>query len=104
MSKSRRSTEDTNVSFLDIICCGFGAIVLLIFIIQTGQVEVLEESDADDKGRVRSLQEELFSIRGEIDYLERELNAKQEQLGLETEAVAIPVSYTHLTLPTIYTV
>lgn len=89
MSKSRRSTEDTNVSFLDIICCGFGAIVLLIFVIQTGQVEVLEESDADDKGRVRSLQEELFSIRGEIDYLERELNAKQEQLGLETEAVAI---------------
>ena len=89
MSRSRRTTDDTNVSFLDIICCGFGAIVLLLVIIQTGQIEVLEESEIDESGRIRVLQEQLFTIRGEIDYLERELTAKHEQLGLETEAVAI---------------
>ena len=89
MKRARRSTEDTNVSFLDIICCGFGAIVLLLVIIQTGQIEVLEESQTDEKGRIRALQEQLFTIRGEVAFFERELTAKQEQLSLETEAVAI---------------
>lgn len=89
MARFRRSSEDTNISFLDIICCGFGAIVLLLVIVQTGQIEVLEESDLSNKGRVKALQEQLFSIRGEIDYLERDLNAKQQQLGSTTERVAI---------------
>lgn len=89
MKRSRRTSDDTNVSFLDIICCGFGAIVLLLVIINTGNIRVLEESLTNDQGRVKVLQQELFAIRGEIDYLERDLNAKQEQLGVETEAVAI---------------
>lgn len=89
MKKQRRSSEDTNVSFLDIICCGFGAIVLLLVIVQSGQIEVLEESDNHNKGRIRALQEQLFTLRGEVEYLERDLTAKQEQLDSETEAVAI---------------
>lgn len=89
MSRFRRSSDDTNISFLDIICCGFGAIVLLLVIVQTGQIEVLEESQVDDNGRIKALQEQLFAIRGQVDYVERELTAKQEQLDTETEAVAI---------------
>jgi len=89
MKRSRRSTEDSNISFLDIICCGFGAIVLLLVVVQSGQIQVIEESDVDEKGRIRALQEELFSIRGEVDFFERELTAKQEQLGIENSKVAI---------------
>ena len=85
----RRSTEDTNVSFLDVICCGFGAIVLLLVIVQTNAPEVIEESETDQNQPIRALQEELFALRGEIDFLDRELNAKQEQLGIEEERVAI---------------
>ena len=85
----RRGTEDSNVSFLDIICCGFGAIVLLMVIVRPGEPVVLEESLIQDKGVVRSLQERLFEIRGQVTYLETDLNAKQEQLGKETERVAI---------------
>ena len=85
----RRSSEDTNVSFLDVICCGFGAIVLLLVIVQTQSPEVIEESETDQNQSIRALQEELFALRGEIDFLDRELNAKQEQLGLEEERVAI---------------
>lgn len=85
----RRSSEDTNVTFLDVICCGFGAIVLLLVIVQTTSPEIIEESETNQRGAIRTLQEELFALRGEIDFLNRELNAKQEQLGIEQERVAI---------------
>ena len=87
--RRRRGSEDSNVSFLDIICCGFGAIVLLMVIVRPSQPIVLEDSLIQDKGVVRALQERLFEIRGQVNYLETELNAKQEQLGKETERVAI---------------
>ncbi len=89
MRRVRRSNEDVNLSFLDIICCGFGAIVLLLVIVKTNQPVVIEESDVNLDGQVRKLQERLFTIRGEIDYLETELTAKQEQLGKDKSRVAI---------------
>lgn len=85
----RRSVDDTNISFLDVICCGFGAIVLLLVIVQTRAPEVIEEADTAERGSIRALQEELFALRGEVAILNRELNAKQEQLGVENELVAI---------------
>jgi len=80
---------DAGLSFLDIICCGFGAIVLLLVIVRPSVPVVLEESPIEDKGQVRALQERLFEIRGQVKYLETELNAKQEQLGKDTQRVAI---------------
>ncbi len=85
----RRGSDDTNIAFLDVISCGFGAIVLLLVIVQTQSPEVIEETETDQVGSVRALQEELFTLRGEIDILDRELNAKHEQLGIEDELVAI---------------
>ena len=40
MRLRRRNEEDTNLSFLDVIACGFGAIVLLLImnLIQRGRV------------------------------------------------------------------
>lgn len=87
--RQRRSTEETNISFLDVISCGFGAIVLLLVILQNSLPEVLEEADTVDQGRVKELQKQLFEIRGQVDYLERELNAKQEQLDTQTDRVAV---------------
>ena len=89
MRRTRRLTEDTNISFLDVICCGFGAIVLLLVIVKSNQPVVLEESPINLDGQVKVLQKRLFTIRGEIDYLEKELNAKHEQLGLHKTRVAI---------------
>lgn len=85
----RRSIDDTNISFLDVICCGFGAIVLLLVIVQTRSPEVIEEVETVERESIRALQEELFTLRGEINILNRELNAKHEQLGVEDELVAI---------------
>lgn len=87
--KKRRSGEDTNISFLDVICCGFGAIVLLLVIVQNQPPDALESAETDERARVRALQAELFSLRGDIDQMSRELTAKQEQLGVTTENVAL---------------
>jgi len=87
--RNRRRSEDTNISFLDVICCGFGAIVLLLVIVRPNQPLVLEESPIIQDGQVRALQERLFDIRGQVSYLETDLNAKQEQLGSDNRRVAI---------------
>lgn len=85
----RRSSSDANISFLDVICCGFGAIVLLLVIVKPMQPVVLEESELVKEGQVRALQRRLFEIRGQVAYLEDELNAKHEQLGQDQRRVAL---------------
>ncbi len=87
--RTRRSAGDSNISFLDVICCGFGAIVLLLVIVKPTQLIVLEDAEIIRDGQVRILQERLFEIRGQVEYLETDLNAKHEQLGDDQRRVAI---------------
>ena len=81
MRAKRREFETFSISFLDVITCGFGAIILLLMIAKTGQPIVLEQSQKDLGGIIRDLQEKLFQIRGESTVLNRDLNAKKEQLS-----------------------
>ncbi len=87
--RKKRQGEDFNISFLDVICCGFGAIVLLLMITKTVEPKVLEESAVKLDGLVANLQQQLFEIRGETQIYNRELTAKQEQLSLNKERIAI---------------
>ncbi|MFT5572194.1 MAG: hypothetical protein ACI9FR_001116 [Cryomorphaceae bacterium] len=87
--RTRRGSEDANISFLDIICCGFGAIVLLLVIVKPNPPLVIEQSLINLDGQVRAMQERLFEIRGQVQYLETDLNAKHEQLGIDHRRVAI---------------
>lgn len=92
MSSSRRRDrqgEDFNVSFLVVICCGFGAIVLLLMITKTSLPGALEISEVQQQGQLKKLQQELFEIRGETRIYNRDLNAKTEQLDEETLRLAI---------------
>jgi len=81
MRLRRKQEEDTNLSFLDVICCGFGAIILLLMITKVTQPMVLEQGTVDLDGRVAELQQQLFEIRGETTVLNRDLTVKQEQLS-----------------------
>lgn len=85
----RRAPPDFGMSFLDVICCGFGAIILLLMITKTVQPQVLEASTIKLDGMVAALREQLFEIRGETNILNRDLNAKQEQLSQYLERIAI---------------
>jgi len=85
----RRTPEIFGLSFLDVISCGFGAIILLLIITKTVQPVVLEASTVQLDGKVVELREQLMEIRGETKILNRDLNAKHEQLSQYQERIAI---------------
>lgn len=78
MPKNRRSTSQFNLSFLDVMCCGFGAVVLLVMLLNGDMIAARKEIVAD--------------LRSEVTRLEREVKAGKEYLVslqnsmLETEA------------------
>ncbi|HXV77164.1 MAG TPA: hypothetical protein VD788_12675 [Candidatus Polarisedimenticolaceae bacterium] len=86
--RSRAQGEGFSLSFLDCICCGFGAIVLLLVLTKIGEPAALERAREELDRRVARLQLELEQIRGETRVLERESLAKQEQLSVERELIA----------------
>jgi hypothetical protein len=87
--QKRRGPEEFSLSFLDVICCGFGAVILLLMITKTVQPQIIEASTVNLEGVVADLQEQLFEIRGETRVLNRDLNARHEQLSEYEERIAI---------------
>ena len=85
---ARRETEVFSMSFLDCICCGFGAIILLLVLSEFGVPIQLEKSRVNLQARIAKLTEELFELRGESVVLERELRGRVEQLSEEQQLVA----------------
>ena len=83
MKLRRHETEVFSMSFLDCICCGFGAIILLLVITEAGRPIVLERQSTDLDGQVARLQKELYEIRGETDMLNRELKGRIEELTVD---------------------
>ena len=69
--RRRRSVEVFSLSFLDCICCGFGAIILLLVLTEIGRPVVLEKSRKNLDGQIRALNEKLHTLRGETDELTR---------------------------------
>jgi hypothetical protein len=87
--RGRRGPEEFSLSFLDVICCGFGAIILLLMITKTVEPQIIEASTVNLEGKLADLQEQLFELRGETKVLNRDLNAKHEQLSEYEERIAI---------------
>ncbi len=87
--RQNRAPEEFSMSFLDVICCGFGAIILLLMITKTVQPQIIEASTVNLEGKLADLQAQLFEIRGETTVLNRDLNARQEQLSVYEDRIAI---------------
>ena len=86
--KQRRQVDIFNLSFLDVVSCGFGAIILLLIIVRFGEPVVIEKLSVDLSGQVLELERTLFDIRGDTVVLNRELTEKQEQLSIHREKLA----------------
>jgi hypothetical protein len=86
--RKKRQTESSILSFLDLMSCGFGAVILLLVITKTSEPVPLESSETPAQGSVLELQRQLFQIRGETTVLNRDMNAKQEQLSRFDERIA----------------
>lgn len=84
----RRASETFNIAFLDVMSCGFGAIILLLMITRSSTPEPLEFTEQPVEGSVLELQRQLFAIRGETNIYNRDLNAKHEQLSTFEQRIA----------------
>lgn len=88
MKRQRRASPEASISFLDVISCGFGAIVLLLVIARVGDPAALEEAENKLRATVKEYQEQLFDVRGESVVLNEQLKSRKEQLSELTERVA----------------
>jgi len=86
--RRRREIEVFNLSFLDVVSCGFGAIILLLVIVKIGEPQVIERLSVDLSGQLQKLEQELFDIRGDTIIINRNLTEREEQLSEETEKLA----------------
>jgi len=86
--RGRRQIDIFNLSFLDVVSCGFGAIILLLVIVKISEPHVIERLAVDLTGLVQRLEAELFEIRGDTTVLNRELVSKQQQLSGIKERLA----------------
>lgn len=88
MKKRRRDIDIFSLSFLDCICCGFGAIILLFVLSKFAEPIVIEQIKENMQAEIVRLEGELFEIRGDTRILNRDLTAKKEQLSQEKEKLA----------------
>jgi len=87
-ARRRREAEVFSLSFLDCICCGFGAIILLLVLSKIGEPKALEKARLDLDALIAALQQELFEIRGETTILTRAMKSRVEQLSEAETRVA----------------
>jgi hypothetical protein len=88
MKKQQRKIDVFNLSFLDVVSCGFGAIILLLVISMVLEPLVIEKMSVDLSGLIMRLEQELFEIRGETRIMNRKLTEKQTQLSDLQEKIA----------------
>jgi len=88
-SQKRRHAQEFSIAFLDVICCGFGAIILLLMITKSMSPVVLERAQQNNSAQIADLQQSLFSIRGQSKIFNRELNSRQQQVSLNQQRLAV---------------
>ena len=86
--RNRREFEGATLSFLDAICCGFGA-VLLLFVIARGAAPQVVDRDAQTlRAELQVLQEERAELEARLESLRAELAAKRAALPQAEQLVA----------------
>ena len=88
MRRVRRDAEAFSMSFLDCICCGFGAVILLLVVTEYGDPMRLEFSKEDLQKQVERDEAELFEIRGNSIVLEDALRKRIAELRAEQSKLA----------------
>ena len=73
MKVKRKEFDIFNISFLDIISCGFGAVVLLVLISNTA-----EESSRSTIDEVENLLSQVIRLENTIDDLVKEIDQRKK--------------------------
>lgn len=80
VASKRRETEVFSLAFLDCICCGFGA-VLLVFVLTVAQKMNVDKTDVEElRQRAKEIASDITLSQSEIDRLAKILAASQLEL------------------------
>ena len=86
----RRETGAAGLSFLDCICCGFGAVILLLVIVKVHDPIFTREQQVELVALIARLKEQILDIEQDTGTLQSELDeARSETERLESEANAL---------------
>ena len=88
MRKRIDDSDASSIAFLDVISCGFGAMILLLLITDSSPTMTVEAALIPQERPINDIQAQLFEIRGETQVVNRDLNAKREQLSAFQDRIA----------------
>ena len=76
--KEKKTTEVFSMSFLDIMACGFGALVLILLISEFNEIEIIENKYTADLFLTK--QDEVVTKTNQLNDVDRELTSKIKNL------------------------
>jgi len=88
MARRRREVETAGLSFLDCICCGFGAVILLLVITKIQQPTAIVEIQTALAERLRTLQVELGILQRETGTAVEAIATAEREVTEEERALA----------------
>lgn len=88
MKRRRRDVETFGLSFLDAICCGFGAIVLLLVITKTAEPTIIQDRGTGLQSIAEQLATKLPELQMEITSLQKKLADEQNKLAQSRQKIA----------------
>tara|TARA_X000000368_G_scaffold108844_1_gene84724 strand:- start:379 stop:1365 length:987 start_codon:yes stop_codon:yes gene_type:complete len=88
MIRARRSIEEFSISFLDVICCGFGAVILLLMISQNQLPTIITQTTNNDKLSIETRKSELESVVKTLQVKRKEIDTAKGELSNRTLELA----------------
>ncbi len=86
--RNRRQTETMSLSFIDCVCCGFGAVILLLVITKMFEPIRIEESRTELEELLVRYQQELEDILEDTQIVQRERDQVLNQVQSEEAIIA----------------
>ena len=88
MIRARRSIEEFSISFLDVICCGFGAVILLLMISQNQLPTIITQTTNNDQLSIETRKSELKSVVKTLQVKRKEIDTAKGELSNRTLELA----------------
>ncbi len=90
--RRRREVGVAGLSFLDCICCGFGAVILLLVIVKVHDPVLTEEKRVELIWMIAQLKAQILNIEQETETIQSELTEAQSEADrLESDAATLAV-------------
>ncbi|MCH8220512.1 MAG: VWA domain-containing protein [Proteobacteria bacterium] len=86
--RRRKNIEGISIAFLDVIACGFGAVILMLILTKVFEPIIIEEIAIELTGVLEEKERQLYDIRGETSILNREMISREDQLSVARRRLA----------------